>query len=304
MHLDRNKPLIITVILNTNRCEDTLACLASLHSSAYPNHKTIVLDNASTDGSVEAIQAQFPDAQIIQLSENLGYAGNNNTGIEAAMNQGADWVLVLNEDTILAPDCLDRLIEAAEADPQVGVLGPTVYHFDEPDVIQSAGGRLTRAWRAFHLGQNERDQGQYDRPRPVEWISGCAILVKRQVIEQAGALDARFFYYWEETDWCTRARQRNWKVLHVPKAHLWHKGVQRVYFPSPNVTYYNTRNRLLFLAKNRAPANAWLYALGRTSLTLASWTVRPKWRDMRPHRDAMWQGVRDFFGRRWGMRPS
>lgn len=304
MHPDRNKPLIITVILNTNRCEDTLACLASLHQSAYPNHKTIVLDNASTDGSVEAIRAQFPDAQIIQLSENLGYAGNNNTGIEAAINQGADWVLVLNEDTILAPDCLDSLIEAAEADPQAGVLGPTVYHFDEPDVIQSAGGRLTRAWRACHLGQNERDQGQYDRPRQVEWISGCAILVKRQVIEQVGALDSRFFYYWEETDWCTRARKRNWKVLHVPKAHLWHKGVQRNYHPSPNVTYYNTRNRLLFLAKNRAPANAWVYALGRISLTLASWTIRPKWRDMRPHRDAMWQGVRDFFGRRWGMRPS
>jgi len=297
-------PLIISVILNTNRCEDTLACLASLRDSAYSNHKAIVLDNASIDGSVEAIQDRFPQVQVIRLSENLGYAGNNNVGIEAALRQAADWILVLNEDTILAPNCLDRLIETAETDAQAGILGPTVYHFDEPDVIQSAGGCLTPAWNAFHLGQNESDQGQYDRPRPVEWISGCAILVKRQVIEQIGALDARFFYYWEETDWCTRARKRRWKVLHVPAAHIWHKGVQRNYSPSPNVTYYNTRNRFLFLAKNGAPLHAWVYALGRTSLTLISWTIRPKWRLMRPHRDAMWQGALDFFSKRWGMRSS
>ncbi|MCC7128911.1 MAG: hypothetical protein B6D39_02370 [Anaerolineae bacterium UTCFX2] len=298
------EPLIITVILNTNRCEDTLACLDSLQNSVYPNHKTIVLDNASTDGSVEAIQDRFPQVQVIRLSENLGYAGNNNVGIEAAMRRAADWVLVLNEDTILAPDCIDRLIDAAGTDERIGILGPTVYHFDEPDVIQSAGGSLTPVWNSRHLGQNEPDRGQYNRPRPVEWISGCAILVKRQVIEQIGALDARFFYYWEETDWCTRARKRGWKILHVPAAHIWHKGVQRNYAPSPNVTYYNTRNRFLFLANNRAPLHAWFYALGRTSLTLISWSVRPKWRPMQPHRDAMWQGARDFFSRRWGIRPS
>jgi hypothetical protein len=170
-------------------------------------------------------------------------------------------------------------------------------------VIQSAGGVLDKRWLAVHLGQNEPDSGQYSQPRFVDYISGCAILVKRPVIEQIGGLDERLFYYWEETDWCTRAREHGWKVLFAPQAKLWHKGVQRDYRPGPNVTYYNTRNRLLFLSKHHAPFSVWLYAWLRTLLTLLSWTVRPRWREMRSHRDAMWQGVLDFLRKRWGMRP-
>ncbi len=296
--------LIVSVILNTNRREDTLAALESLAKNDYANHRAIVLDNASSDGSLEAIQAQYPAVQVIPLTENLGYAGNNNVGIAAAAAQGADWVFVLNEDTLLASDCLRRLAEAGEALPQAGILGPMVYHFDEPQVIQSAGGRMSDDWRAWHAGQNELDQGQYPAPRPVEWISGCAILVRRAVIEQAGMLDARFFYYFEETEWCLRAREAGWQVYHIPQAHLWHKGVQRNYQPGPNVTYYATRNRLLLFAKHRASPRAWLTALAQTVRTLLSWSLRPKWRAMRPHRDAMWQGLADFFARRWGMRRA
>jgi hypothetical protein len=298
------EPLVISVILNTNRCEDTLACLASLEKTTYPNQRTIVLDNASTDGSVEAIRSQFASVQLIELEQNLGYAGNNNFGVELAIRQDADWVFVLNEDTIVAPDCIRNLIEAAKSNPRAGILGPTVYHNAEPDVIQSAGVRLAWNWSTFHLGQNEPDRGQYGSPSQVDCVSGCALLIKRQVIQEIGALDARFFYYWEETDWCKRASLGGWEVLHVPAAKIWHKGVQVDYSPSPNVTYYNTRNRYLFMAKNHAPLTAWLYSLGRTTLTLLSWSVRPKWREMRPHRDAMWQGALDFLRSRWGMRPS
>ena len=103
-------PYVIAVILNTNRREDTLACLESLGQNTYYNQKIIVLDNHSTDGSVEAICSNFPAVQVIELNENRGYTGNNNVGIQAALEQGADWVFVLNEDTILAPDCLENLI--------------------------------------------------------------------------------------------------------------------------------------------------------------------------------------------------
>jgi len=303
------KPLVITVILNTNRKEDTLACLKSLAESTYPNHRVIVLDNASSDGSVEAIRSQFPAAEIIQLHQNLGYAGNNNIGIEAALQQGADWVFVLNEDTIVAPDCFDHFIQAAAekeaaSDGRVGILGPKVYHANEPNLIQSAGGELTSRWDAIHIGQNEKDLGQYDDERQVDWISGCALLVKRQVIQECGALDPRFFYYWEETDWCKRATEHGWQIWVVPEAKIWHKGVQKDYTPSPNVTYYNTRNRYLFMAKHHAPLSVWAAVLGRAMLTLTSWSLRPKWRAMRPHRDAMWQGINDFFARRWGMRSN
>jgi GT2 family glycosyltransferase len=153
-----------------------------------------------------------------------------------------------------------------------------------------------------HIGQNEVDRGQFSGVRQVDWISGCAILVKQDVIEQVGALDQRFFYYWEETDWCMRARENGWQIYCVSAAKLWHKGVQRDYQPSANITYYATRNRLLFLAKHRAPLRIWLFSTWQITRTLASWSLKPKWRPKRDHRDAMWQGVRDFLQKRWGMR--
>lgn len=296
-------PLIISVILNTNRRDDTLACIASLRENDYTEQQIIVLDNNSTDGSSEAIATQFPEVQIIHLEENRGYAGNNNVGITAAVGQGADWVFVLNEDTILAPDCLSQMIDAAQSHERVGVVGPMVYHHDEPQVIQSAGGSLDRYWVSHHIGENEPDHRQYQTPRSVDWISGCAILVHRAVVEEVGALDERFFYYWEETEWCLRAARAGWTILHVPDARLWHKGVQRDYRPNPSVTYYNTRNRFLLLAKHRAPMLPWLAAWAGTARTLISWTLKPRWQHMRDHRNAMWQGALDFLRRRWGIRP-
>jgi len=297
-------PLVISIILNTNRRQDTLECLASLTQSTYDNHKIIVLDNASSDGSVAAIQASFPEVQIINLTENLGYAGNNNVGIKAAIAQGADWVWVLNEDTIIAPDALTQLIDVAVGEPKIGIVGPMVYHHDEPEFIQSAGGQLNQTWQPSQLAQNELDRGQFEEPHQVDWIVGCAILVKRAVIEKIGLLDERFFYYWEETEWCVRARHKGWLLVHVPRAKIWHKGVQRDYHPKPSLMYYDTRNKLLLLAKHHAPFSAWFVTWSRILRTLISWTLKPKWRSKREHRDAMWYGVLDFLRKRWGKMPQ
>jgi GT2 family glycosyltransferase len=301
---ENRRPLVVGVILNTNRRDDTLGCLRSLGEGDYPRLATIVLDNASTDGSATAIRNAHPAVRLIELRENRGYAGNNNVGIEAALEMGASWVLVLNEDVIVAPDALSRLVEVGEGDRRTGIVGPMVYHWQEPEVIQSAGGVLDRGWRSRHEGQNEMDRGQYGEPRPVDWISGCALLARREMIQEVGSLDSRFFYYWEETEWCLRARRAGWRVVAVPAARVWHKGVQRHYRPGPDVTYYSTRNRLLMLGKHRAPVGVWLAASTEMARTLLSWTVRPKWRSMRSHRDAMWQGMTDFLRRRWGRRPD
>lgn len=288
------KPLVISVILNTNRKIDTLECLESLYRISYPNQKAIVLDNHSTDGSIAAIRESYPTVQVIELNENLGYAGNNNVGIQSAMDQGADWVFVLNEDVILDSDSISKLIEEGEQDSQVGILGPLVYHYDEPGVIQSAGGMLGKYWNSIHLGQNELDHGQFQSPRPVEWISGCAIMVRRELIEQVGTLDPNYFIYWEETEWCIRSSRAGWKIIHVPSAKIWHKGVQRDYKPKPSVTYYTTRNHLFTLAKHKAPFIVKFSVWSQIIRTLVSWSVRPKWRSMREHRNAMWRGAIDF----------
>jgi GT2 family glycosyltransferase len=297
-------PLVVTVVLNTNRRQDTLDCLGSLERSSYANRHDIVLDNSSSDGSVEAFRAEFPRVEIIRLSQNLGYAGNNNVGIRAALDRGADWVFVLNEDTVQAPDCLDELVRVAERDPRTGIVGPTVYHHDEPRVIQSAGGVLDSRWRSRHLRQNEVDGGEAREPTRVDWISGCAIMVRRTAIEQVGALDDRFFYYWEETEWCLRVARGGWEIVHVPRARLWHKGVSRDYRPAPSVTYYNTRNALLMMSKHGAPLAARASAWVGIARTLASWTMRPRWRGQRAHRDAMWRGARDYLRSRLGRMPE
>jgi GT2 family glycosyltransferase len=293
-------PYVVSVILNTNRRQDTLECLASLAAGDYSHHKALVLDNASTDGSADAIHAQFPGAEVVPLTSNRGYAGNNNVGIDVAVAQQADWIFVLNEDTILAPDCLSRLVEVGESDPAIGILGPMVYHHGEPNIIQSAGGKFSRYWDSYHLGQNVLDEGQYASPHDVDWISGCGILVRRALIDQVGAIDPRYFYFWEETEWCLRANRAGWRIVHVPQAKLWHKGVQRDYRPKPTVTYYATRNRLLTMAKHDAPVAAWAMAWFGIMRTLASWTVKPKWRAMADHRHAMWRGATDFLWGRWG----
>jgi GT2 family glycosyltransferase len=297
-------PLVISVILNTNRKADTLECLESLQRNSYPNQKIIVLDNGSTDGSVVAICEAHPDVQIIELVENLGYAGNNNVGIEAAIEQAADWVFVLNEDIIMDSECLEKLVEVGENDPQVGIVGPLVYHHDEPNVIQSAGGVLGKYWESIHLGKNELDQGQYTTPHSVEWISGCAILVRRQAIEQAGMLDKDYFIYWEETEWCIRLGRAGWKIVHVPQAKIWHKGVQRNYEPKPSFTYYGTRNHLRTLAKHKAPLQAKIFVWVQLFRTLASWSIKPRWRHKRKHRNALLLGIVHFLRNQSGQMPS
>ena len=297
-------PLVYSIILNNNRREDTLQCLASLSRNTYPNHKMIVLDNQSTDDSVTVIQSVYPEVQIIRLEKNLGYAGNNNIGIEIAMKQGADWIFVLNDDTILDENCLAKLVEVGESDPKIGILGPLVYHHSEPTVIQSAGGMLGKYWQSIHLGKDEPDQGQFDLPHPVEWISGCAILGRREAIERAGMLDSSFFLYWEETEWCVRVARAGWKIFNVPQAHIWHKGVQRNYEPKPYFTYYGTRNHLCILEKHHAPLQVKLYVWINYIRTITSWSLKPKWNKRREHRNAMVLGIIHFLQHRSGQMPS
>jgi GT2 family glycosyltransferase len=297
------QPLVISVILNTNRRADTLECLESLHRSTYRNQKVIVLDNHSTDGSVSAICESFPNVHIIELTENLGYAGNNNVGIEAALREGADWVLVLNEDIVMHESCVEALVALGQSDEKIGVVGPLVYHHNEPDYIQTAGGMLRTNWDTWHIEQNQKDCGQVSAPRTVDIISGCALMVRRDVVKSVGAIDARFFYYKEETEWCFRIRQDGWQIVMTPQAKIWHKGVQREYRPNPSLMYYKTRNWFLFLMKHKAPARVWMGAWYQFLRTVISWSIRPKWHSKREYRDAMVRGMFDFLRRRWGKMP-
>jgi len=301
------KPRVMIVVLNWNGLADTLACLASLAELDYPEREVVVVDNGSSDGSVKAIRERFPTVTVLENGENLGYTGGNNVGLRHALAQRADYVLLLNNDTTVAPDFLRRLVDAAEADLQIALVGPTIYYYDRPAVIWSAGGAID--WQRGStrmLGLNERDKGQFGRrPRAVDFITGCAMLVRRIVPERVGLLDERFFAYYEETEWCVRAVRAGYKIVHVPLARMWHKISLSAQTDSRSVHYYMTRNRLLFLKATGAGLEAWLYTLVVEYLrTMISWTLRPRWRGKHAQRNAMVQGIVDAFRGRWGARAQ
>jgi GT2 family glycosyltransferase len=295
---------VAVVILNYYRPEDTLACLDSLAASTYQNISILVLQMSADDPSIPVIQNNHPHAKSLVLDNNKGYAGNNNTGIRAVLENQPEWIFILNEDTVLAPDCLEKLVKVGQAQPVAGILGPMVYHYDEPDRIQSAGGMMDNLWRFWHAGQNQPANEYFTDVRAVDWVTGCSLLVRRRVIEEVGMMDEAFFMYNEETEWCLRAREAGWTIVHVPQARLWHKGVQRDYSPSASVTYYSFRNRFLLFHKHRAPFRARLAAWSEAFRTLASWSLQPKWAHMRQQRDALFQALWDTARRKWGQRET
>ncbi|HHS96957.1 MAG TPA: glycosyltransferase family 2 protein [Chloroflexi bacterium] len=296
-------PPVSIVILNWNGLEDTAACLASLAAVDYPALEVVVVDNGSTDGSPTILQQRFPGLILLETGENLGYAGGNNVGLRYALERGAEYVLLLNNDTEVAPDFLRRMVEVAEADERVGAVGPMIYYHSRPDVIWSAGGAIDwRRGRTRMVGVDEPDRGQFGTaPREVDFVTGCAMLVRREATERAGLLDERFFLYYEEVEWCVRIRRAGFRILHVPTARVWHKIPFDGREASPMVHYYMTRNRLLFLKLTGAGWLAWTHTLLMEYVRrFLSWSIRPKWWGKQAQRRALWQGVIDYFQGRWG----
>jgi GT2 family glycosyltransferase len=289
----------------------TLDCLASLAELNYPANRLhiIVVDNGSTDGTSQAVRDRHSCVTVLVNEENLGFAEGNNVGIRRALMGNAEYVMLLNNDTAVDPSMLDELLAVTESDPAVGIVGPKMLYYDQPDLIWCAGNQLD--WRS---GESVRLQAeQLDRavkepraeelPREVDFITACAICLRRQVIEQIGLLDPRFFIYYEETDWCMRARAAGWQVLYVPRARMWHKVSAAMGPTSPATAYYMSRNVLLFLAKNRRGLPK-LYSLARVSarnlLTVAAYTAKPHTGRRRPNRNARLLAIRDAFLGRWG----
>jgi len=291
------------IIINYNGKENTLACLKSLKKLQATSYKlqAIVVDNGSSDGSVAAVKEEFPQVEIVELKQNAGFTGGNNVGIKLAMNRGADYILLLNNDTIASADFLSRLLAAAEKDSQVGITVPKIYfaagyefHKDryrksERDkVIWYAGGKID--WGNMygsHRGVDQVDTGQFNAPQETDFATGCCMVVKAEVFEKIGFLDDRLFLYLEDLDFSLRAKQAGYKVVYVPQAHLWHKNAGSSGAGSGLHDYYLTRNRLLI---------GWRYAPWRTKLALFRESLGRlfggrKWEKI---------GIRDFYLGKFG----
>jgi len=259
-------PLAYVLVLNWNGRRYLDDCLGSLSVSTRPNTRLLLVDNGSTDGSADYTRERFPEVEVLALSRNLGFCGGNNAGARYALERGARWIVLLNNDTRVEPDALARLLEAGEADPEAGVLGGTVRMFDHPDSLNSTGVDLN-LWGYGRDRDYAAPAAQVHRPAgDVLAVSGCFLAVRREVLERVGFLDERFFAYYEDVDFCLRVWARTpYRVRYVPGAVIYHKVSASTALASKFRNLLQRRNQLRILARHyplgfllrEAPSLAW-----------------------------------------------
>jgi len=269
----RVKDRTVIVLLNWNGREDTVDCLESLRPVLTPERMVLVVDNGSIDESVQTIRSAFPGLEVLETGRNLGYAGGNNVGIERAMANGAEFVLVLNNDTRCAPDLVDRLLEAAARHPRAGLLCPRIFYMHEPARVWFDGARWNSRDLYFGFpGKDRLDAELSADDHETDYASGAALLVRAEVIRQTGAFDDRYFLVWEEADWCFRAREKGWLSVVVPSARVWHRvGASFGTEASPLRTYFSFRNRLVWLFRHGTLAER------LRALVAAGGSLIPRW---------------------------
>lgn len=267
-----NWPLVYIIVLNWKGWEDTTECLNSIYRITYPRYRIVVVDNFSSDDSVSCIRqwaegkglrflsyekdiiqnksfktqnSEACDSKtliIIQTGENIGYAGGNNVGIRYALKNNADYVLILNNDTIVSPNFLEPLVLSAEREKIIGIIGGKILDYYKPDEIQTIGGGLYNPW----LGRAK----YVTTTGEVDFVSGCMMLIKNTLLNDIGLLDESYFLYFEEADFNFKAKAKGWKIAVNPESTIWHKQSKAIGGNiSPLKDYYGTRNAFYFNLK-------------------------------------------------------
>ena len=235
---------------------------------------------------------------VIRNGENLGFAGGNNVGLRYVLARGdAEYVWVLNNDTIVAPDALRHMVAVAEADPELGMIGSKLVYYDDPGIIQAVAGGGVIPWqgRTRLTGAGERDRGQWNRAYSPEYVHGASLLVRERLCREVGLFDERYFIYFEEVDWAVRARRAGWKLGYASDSTVWHKESRTMGLRSPFQDYHSLHSTLLFTRK---------FTPGLLPVVFAYTLYRhflPKLVRRQPDRiGAVLRAYRDFLRRRGG----
>ncbi|RXK88287.1 glycosyltransferase family 2 protein [Chlorobaculum sp. 24CR] len=253
----------VTVIIPHLRNRPMLdACLDALRKTTFRDFSVLVVDNGGEDSDLAALESRYPDLAVLRLPANAGYAGGCNAGLKLATSR---YVVFLNDDTVVEPEWLGCLVAAAESDPAVGALQPKILSLPERrqgrrvfDYAGAAGGLFDRLGFPYCLGRSfggrEVDAGQYDHPRDIFWASGVALFARREAVERLGGFEESFFMHMEEIDLCWRMSLVGYRVRSAPQSVAWHEGGASLAEGSPLKVYYNHRNALLTLLRNRSAA--------------------------------------------------
>ena len=234
---------VAIIILNFKVKEDTCRCIESVQNSDYKNLQIIVVNNSFDDELEEEIK-NFKDVLFIQNKENLGFTGGNNVGVKYALLSGADYIFILNPDTLIDKDCISALIKTVNVGD---ILGPKIY-FANSKKIWYAGGILDKLnVIGKHRGVDEIDKAQYENTEETDYVSGAAMFVKRKVFDSVGLFDEKYFLYYEDADLSERVKNAGYKIIYAPAAIIWHKNAGSAGGSGSRLQdYYTTRNRLLF----------------------------------------------------------
>jgi GT2 family glycosyltransferase len=248
----RRQPKVSIIVLSWNSYDVTRDCLLSLRKIDYPAFEVVLVDNGSVDGSGKKLAQDFPEVKVILNDKNLGFTGGNNVGMRDVLARGTDYLLLLNNDTIVAPNFLTELVHVAESDERISMVNPKIYYFEPADKIWYAGGEYV-PWKTFpvHFGLRESDVGSYDQTKEVSFVSGCALLVKAEVVQKVGLLDEIFFMGYEDVDWSVRAVRAGYKAMYAPASVVWHRDsyVTKQSMGFARRDFYNMRNAVLCARK-------------------------------------------------------
>lgn len=295
-----SKPLVGVVLVNFNGLKFLPACVSSLANQTHDNLKVVIVDNASTDGSREWIERQPSEIERVLLDSNTGITGGNNAGIKRCQELGCDEIFILNNDTELEPDCVEKLIAARE--PKC-LLVPKIYFYSDRNLINNNFGDfdfVKGISRHYFYGQPDSEASQ--KTQYGTMTSTCALLVPSEAFASIGTMDDKYFIYWDDTDFAARAVKTGYKIKFVPEAVLYHKesmssGGDKL---GPLPLYYLTRNRLYFMEKNSPSPLSRLAFRFYFSVTAFAKSVLWRLRGNRQALFAMHAGIRDYRKRKLG----
>ena len=262
----------------------TAECIRSLLAMDGADFEIIVVDNGSTDGSVERLPQEFPQITVLPQGRNLGFAAGCNVGMRYALANGGEYILLLNNDTFVAPDLIREMLAVIESDPHIGAVCPKIYFADHPDLLWYAGADFSLWMGTSKLrGWREIDHGQFDGRQEITQATGCAMLVRRSALCEVGLLDEQFWAYAEDLDWSLRFLERGYRLTLAPKARLWHccgaTSVKAMGSGSQAIRqFFSTRNMIFVARKHLCWWQMPTYLLGFSLSHIAFYTALRLWR--------------------------